>query len=210
LIAILLPMAVVGTALWDYSFFSWHPICLSIAYGFLMSQGILLFSPHSSLAPSSWTRSSKVTYHTYILLVALAVIYAGQCVIYTVKESKGKAHFTTWHGLFGLTTVAYTTVQVLAGVLVKYARSVPSLTKLVKLADLKFYHGTSGCALFVLSCATLALGLSSSWFVANANEYLRGACFVAVALLGMAILNHGYTLVSGRLANVRASSTSGK
>jgi len=170
-----------------------------------MSQGILLFSSHSSLIPSA-SRSKKINYHAYILLVMLAIIYIGQTVIYTVKESKGKQHFTTWHGLFGVITVMYTTVQVLAGIFVKYA-SMFKLPKTLTLADLKLYHGTSGCVLFLLSCATLTLGLSTDWFTSHANEYVRGLTLVAVAVLGLAILNHGYGLVQARLPS---TSTRGK
>jgi len=197
LIALAVPAVVVGTALWNYTFFSWHPICLSIAYGFLMSQGILLFSSHSSLIPNA-TRSKKVNYHAYVLLTMLAIIYIGQTVIYLVKESKGKAHFTTWHGLIGLITVMYTTIQVMAGVFVKYAHMV-KLPKGLPLVDLKFYHGTSGCTLSILSCVTLILGLSTSWFVDNVHEYVRGLCMVAVVILGLTVLNHAVGLATNRM-----------
>jgi len=197
LIALAVPAVVVGTALWHYTFFSWHPICLSIAYGFLMSQGILLFSSHSSLIPNA-TRSKKVNYHAYILLTMLAIIYVGQTVIYLVKESNGKAHFTTWHGVIGLMTVMYTTIQVMAGVFVKYAHMV-KLPKSLPLIDLKLYHGASGCTLSILSCVTLILGLSSNWFVDNVNEYVRGLCMVAVVILGLTVLNHAVGLATNRM-----------
>lgn len=157
----------------------------------------MVFSKQSSLVQSK-SHSIKINYHGYILFAALCLALAGFAIIYTNKGYNGKPHFTTPHGIVGLCVIGYTAVQVLAGVFVKYA-SMFKMPKSLTLAELKLYHGLSGCTLFVLSCLAMLGGIWSEWFTKVAHEYVQFACTISIILSCLIVGTHGYQLFSSKM-----------
>uniref|UniRef100_A0A914W6K4 ascorbate ferrireductase (transmembrane) n=1 Tax=Plectus sambesii TaxID=2011161 RepID=A0A914W6K4_9BILA len=189
-LAIIIPIVVCVTAALNFQFFSWHPICMVIAYAFLMTEAVMMFSATSSLIPN-YSRPDKVVYHGYIMAGVLLAALQGFAVIYLNKERNGKEHFTTWHGIVGVITVGYTVLQAIAGIALKYnATLVSYLPRSFTLAKWKLYHALSGCFLFILGCAALLAGLYSSWFQNNTNEYVWGLTMVSGLLLTFIAVGH--------------------
>lgn len=163
-----------------------------------MVEGIMVFSKQSSLVQSK-PRSTKINYHGYILFTALCLALTGFTIIYTNKNFYEKQHFTTPHGIAGVCVVCYTAIQVPAGVLVKYA-SMLKLPKSLTLSDLKFYHGMSGCTLFILSCLAMLGGIWSNWFTKVAHDYVQYGCTLAIVTLILVVGMHAYQLYSSKRA----------
>ncbi len=154
-------------------------------FAFLMTEAILFFSPDSNLVPKA-VRKTKVTYHWITNTTAVLCAIAGLVIIIVNKEINGYPHFKSWHGIFGVSTVAYACIQAGAGTTLLY----PKLTaKMFKLADLKLYHATSGLVLFTLACVTLVLGLFTNWFSKNAHETAWYICIGIVAWISLVIRN---------------------
>lgn len=167
------------------SLFSWHPALMALGFGFMLSEAILVFSPQSSFLVSA-TRKTRVFVHWTGAVAALSCVLIGLATVWWNKELRNKSHATTWHGILGYATVAYLAVQCCAGAMVKY----PSVVKnMVRLADLKMYHATSGLTLFALGCVSLVLGMYSNYF----NRLVTGtswyACVGCVAFLALIMAN---------------------
>uniref|UniRef100_A0A3Q2UR72 ascorbate ferrireductase (transmembrane) n=1 Tax=Fundulus heteroclitus TaxID=8078 RepID=A0A3Q2UR72_FUNHE len=166
------------------SWFSWHPFLMTVAFGFLMTEAILLFSPHGSLI-KRFSHKTKARVHWILQSLCGACAVLGLAAISYNKHLNGKAHFTSWHGLLGLITVCVVCVQSLAAVPLIYH----SLAKGWSLAKLKRYHAASGLVTFLLGSTSLLLGLSSSWFTASVGGYAWFLAAACPALSAVVIMN---------------------
>lgn len=150
-----------------------------------MTEAILFFSSESSLVPKA-QRPTKVNYHVATMIASITCAVAGFLVIFVNKNMRGKEHFTSWHGTFGLIVVCYVFVQALGGVITRYPKLIGSK---IKPAKLKLYHATSGLFLFSMVCATFFLALFSNWFLRNANDLGWYVSLMIIALLVLMVMN---------------------
>ncbi|RUS87955.1 hypothetical protein EGW08_004233 [Elysia chlorotica] len=197
--AIVFPLIIIVAVVPGSSLFSWHPSLMAIGFSLLMSEGIVLFSQSSSLIPS-WSRPDKAWLHAVLMGAGMCSVCLGFLAIFFNKRLADKPHFTTWHGLFGLTTVCIAGAQCLGGSLVKYYRYVGSYIK-IRLADLKLYHATSGLLSFVLFTVTLLLSLYSGWAQSSLHWlawYASAACISATSLVVMTHITAAYMPSPGR------------
>ncbi|NWW31167.1 C56D2 protein, partial [Panurus biarmicus] len=170
--------------------FSWHPLLMALAFSFLMTEALLIFSPETSLL-RSFSRKVRVRAHWALQLLALLCALLGLGIITYNKHLNGKGHFVTWHGLTGLLAVLYTGGQCAGGILLLY----PKLMKNWTLAKLKLYHATSGLVGYLLGCASLMLGMCSLWFtttVTGASWYLAMLCPLVTSLVIMNQVSNAY------------------
>uniref|UniRef100_A0A8B9Q106 ascorbate ferrireductase (transmembrane) n=1 Tax=Apteryx owenii TaxID=8824 RepID=A0A8B9Q106_APTOW len=159
-------------------------------FSFLMTEALLVFSPESSPL-RSFSRKVKVRVHWALQLLALLCALLGLGIISYNKHLNGKAHFVTWHGLTGLLTVLYASMQCAGGVVLLY----PKLMKNWTLAKLKLYHATSGLVGYLLGCASLMLGMCSLWFttsVTGISWYLLMLCPILTSLVIMNQVSNAY------------------
>nr|ACO10564.1 Cytochrome b561 domain-containing protein 2 [Caligus rogercresseyi] len=164
--------------------FSWHPVCMAVAFSLLSLQAILIFSPLSSLTPSS-PRADKVQLHWIFQSFSLLALLAGASAVYLNKEIHGKKHFTTWHGRFGLATFAGFLLAFLGGVLANYSVRFRNLVKPIKL---KMYHATLGMLVFFLAMSTLYLATHSNFFTNRIKTpWISRAVGLAPIVLGICI-----------------------
>lgn len=171
---------------WPFpNLFSWHPVLMTLAFAFLMTEAILFFSPESSLVPKA-QRPTKVNYHVATMIAAIVCGFSGFTIIYINKNNSNKDHFTSWHGTFGLIVVCYMCVQATGGVITRYPKLLASK---LKPAKLKLYHATSGLFLFILVCATFVLALFSNWFVTNSSDLGWYISLMVIALLSLMVMN---------------------
>ncbi|XP_074861487.1 transmembrane reductase CYB561D2 [Carettochelys insculpta] len=172
------------------SLFSWHPFLMSLAFSFVMTEALLAFSPESSLL-RSFSRKAKVRFHWALQLLALLCALLGLAIISANKHLNGKAHFVTWHGLTGLLTVLYASLQCTGGLALLY----PKLLKNWPLAKMKVYHATSGLVGYLLGCASLMLAMCSLWFttaVTGLSWYLAVLCPILTSLVIMNQVSNAY------------------
>ncbi|XP_003217609.1 transmembrane reductase CYB561D2 [Anolis carolinensis] len=172
------------------SLFSWHPLLMSLAFSFLMTEALLVFSPESSLL-RSFSRKARARFHWALQLLSLTCAILGLAIISYNKYLNGKDHFVTWHGQTGLLTVFYASMQCMGGVALLY----PKLMKNWTLGKLKLYHATSGLIGYLLGCASLMLGMSSLWFTAavtGVSWYLSILCPILTSLVVMNQVSNAY------------------
>ncbi|XP_047439098.1 transmembrane reductase CYB561D2 [Mugil cephalus] len=172
------------------SWFSWHPFFMTLAFCFLMTEAVLLFSPHASLI-KKFSHKTKGRVHWVLQVLCVSCAALGLAAISYNKHLNGKPHFTSWHGLLGLFTVCVVGVQSLAALPLSYH----SLAKGWSLAKLKRYHAASGLVTYLLGSGSLLLGLSSAWFTAAVKEhtwYLSALCPAFCALIIMNQVSSSY------------------
>lgn len=186
--AVIFPIIIIYSVVPGSSLFSWHPTLMALGCSFLMLEGIVIFSKSSSLLPNL-TRPRKASIHYWLMGSGVSCTIGGLVVIYLNKEQAGKSHFTSWHGLFGALTVGYICAQSIGGNLAKYHKYVGDIIK-IRLADLKFYHATSGLLAYIFITVTLILSLQSNWAVSSINWALWYACFASVCASGLVVMNH--------------------
>lgn len=172
------------------SLFSWHPFLMTLAFSFLMTEAILLFSPHGSpIKRFSHKTKGRVHWILQCLCVSSAVL--GLAAIFYNKHLNNKPHFTSWHGFLGLLTVCVVGLQSLAAVPLIYH----SLAKGWSLAKLKRYHAASGLVTYLLGTASVHLGLCSTWFTTSTlgyTWYLSALCPTITALIIMNQVTRAY------------------
>lgn len=172
------------------SLFSWHPFLMTLSFSFLMTEAILLFNPHSSPV-SKLKHKTKGRLHWILQCLCVFCATLGLFAIFYNKSLNDKPHFTSWHGLIGVVTVAVVVFQAVAGLPLLY----PKLAKNWTLAKLKRYHATSGLLTYLLGSFSLFLGLCSSWFsgaVSGYVWYLAVLCPVVCALVVMSQVTNAY------------------
>ncbi|KPP66783.1 cytochrome b561 domain-containing protein 2-like [Scleropages formosus] len=172
------------------SLFSWHPFLMTLAFSFLMTEAILVFSPDCS---PIWKLSHKTKGRCHWVLQALAVVCAtlGSMAVFYNKRLNVKPHFSTWHGVLGLVTVCCAALQLAGGLPLMYHK----LAKGWSLAKLKRYHAASGMVVYLLGCGSILLGTCSLWFTTSVQSlswYLVALCPAASALVVMSQVTNSY------------------
>lgn len=178
--------------------FSWHPTFMSLAFSAVMAEAILVFSPESSILVRA-SRKTKVYFHWILQACSLTFAILGFGIIFYNKYAASKLHFTTWHGLFGLITTIYASVQCMAGIVLLY----PNIAKNWKLVQLKTYHATFGLLGFTLACSTVALGLYSNWFTKQVSGIVWTFFLFCPLWLAMVVMNQ---VTNAYLPKIRRSS----
>uniref|UniRef100_A0A665SXT5 ascorbate ferrireductase (transmembrane) n=1 Tax=Echeneis naucrates TaxID=173247 RepID=A0A665SXT5_ECHNA len=166
------------------SLFSWHPFLMTLAFSFLMTEAILVFSPHGSPL-KRFPHKVKGGVHWILQCLSVSCAVLGLAAISYNKFLNGKAHFTSWHGLLGLLTVCVVVLQSLAAVPLIYQ----TLAKGWSLAKLKRYHAASGLVSYLLGSVSLLLGLRSAWFTASVREHTWYLSALCPALSALVIMN---------------------
>ncbi|XP_038626621.1 cytochrome b561 domain-containing protein 2 isoform X2 [Tachyglossus aculeatus] len=170
--------------------FSWHPVLMSLAFSFLMTEALLVFSPESSLL-RSLSRKGRARCHWVLQLLALLCAVLGFGLIIYNKEVHGKTHLSTWHGRMGLLTVLWAGLQCTGGLALLYPKLLPHWP----LAKLKLYHATSGLVGYLLGSTSLLLGMCSLWFtttIPGKGWYLAALCPILTSLVIMNQVSNAY------------------
>ncbi|XP_061908016.1 transmembrane reductase CYB561D2-like isoform X1 [Entelurus aequoreus] len=166
------------------SWFSWHPLLMTLAFSLFMTEAILVFSPHGS-PMRRFSHKVKVRVHWLLQCACLLCAVLGLAAILYNKHLQGKPHFTSWHGLIGLLTVCAVGVQSAAALPLVYH----SLAKGWSLAKLKRYHAASGLVAYLLGAVSLLLGMSSVWFTASVSDGVWYLVALCPTLCGLIVMN---------------------
>lgn len=157
------------------SLFSWHPVCMSVAYCLCITEGLLLFSPEGS--PFCFkSRKGKVRLHWFCQALGLISAATGLGFMVASKNLSELPHLVSWHSVLGVCTLAATALQAACGVCVMFP-------KLLRLSTppprLKLYHVTCGLVVYLLSTVTIVSAMFSDWFQAT----VRGVAWWVFLLL---------------------------
>ncbi|CAJ1050706.1 cytochrome b561 domain-containing protein 2 [Xyrichtys novacula] len=163
---------------------------MTLSFSLLMTEAILLFSPHGSPI-KKLTHKTKGRVHWILQCLCVSCAVLGLAVIFYNKHLNSKPHFTSWHGFLGLPTVCVVVLQSGAAAPLIYH----SLAKGWSLAKLKRYHAASGLITYLLGTASVLLGLCSAWFtgsVVGYSWYLSALCPVLTASVVMNQVTRAY------------------
>lgn len=150
----------------NFTFFSMHPVLMTMAYLICMLEAILLFSSWPLVVINKLT--DRVTLHGLLQGSCLVMSSIGFGVVAYNKILLNKNHFASWHSWFGLLAFIMNIGNALGGVMAKY----PSLNKAVKPLVMKTMHAGCACLTFGLVVASLLSGLNSNYFRRlNDNNY---------------------------------------
>ncbi|XP_062842886.1 transmembrane reductase CYB561D2 isoform X2 [Trichomycterus rosablanca] len=163
---------------------------MTLAFSFLMSEAILLFSPHSSPV-SKLKHQTKSRLHWVLQASCACCAVVGLGAIFYNKRLNGKPHFSTWHGSIGVVAVFGVAVQSVGALPLLYHK----LAKGWSLAKLKRYHAASGLVVYLMGSASLLLGACSAWYtgiVGGYAWYLTALCPTIAALVIMSQVTDAY------------------
>lgn len=157
------------------SLFSWHPVCMSVAYCLCLTEAVLLFSSEASPL-CCVSRKVKSRLHWLFQVLVLMVALAGLGFIVASKSVSERPHLASWHSLLGMFTLGATALQAGLGLCVLF----PKLLRLSSSPPrLKLYHATCGLVVYLLATSTVMLAMFSDWFQAT----VKGASWWAFLLL---------------------------
>ncbi|CAF1153786.1 unnamed protein product [Rotaria magnacalcarata] len=124
--------------------FKFHPSLMAVSYLGFMFQAINIFSVDNTSRSSSISKRKQILIHSLFQVGSIICSIIAFTAIYLRKEQGNKSHFTSWHGLIGLTVFIWSLLQSTGGLL---------------LTILQRYIRSLG-----LTHAKLLLGLASNWF----------------------------------------------
>ncbi|XP_063307912.1 probable transmembrane reductase CYB561D1 isoform X2 [Pelobates fuscus] len=167
-----------------HGLFSWHPVFMATAFCLCMTEGVLLLSPDTSpFCPLS--RTSKTRLHWLAQLFVFVYASVGLTFIIWSKNRSEQPHFTSWHSILGIITIAATSCQAFWG----FALLCPRLVRVTAVSRLKLYHATCGLIVYLLSTGTVLFGLCSDWFQAQVKGPVWYVCLCVPLYPALIIMN---------------------
>ena len=101
------------------SLFQYHPISMALAFVAVMPE-VLHAAMHIRKAKSMNARTETLDRHMYFAFLMKTFAVIGFLVIYVNKNNRGKHHFTSRHGQFGVLCVIFVVAQVVLGAVYHY------------------------------------------------------------------------------------------
>lgn len=166
----------------NYSFFSWHPICMSVGVGLVITEAVFIVSGDAYVV-SKLPRRNRVTTHWILHAIGLTLIGIGLIIIVVNKFNHDKPHFATTHSQLGLVTIVLTVLVASFGVL---ANNTMWLYPRVRPILIKVAHACGGIGMTVLLLATLINGTYSKWWPGTSTG--RDLVFASFFIGGFLVL----------------------
>ncbi|KAM6927683.1 putative transmembrane reductase CYB561D1 [Xenentodon cancila] len=167
------------------SLFSWHPVCMSVAYCLLMTEGILLFSAEGSLF-CFMSRKGKARLHWFCQALVLIVAATGLIFIIGNRNVSELPHLASWHSLLGAATLAITVLQAACGVCVIFHKQLRLSSPPPRL---KLYHATGGLLVYLLATVTVVAAMFSDWFQATVKGWAWWAFLLLPLFPALVVMN---------------------
>ena len=173
---------ILSLAFGNYSFFSWHPICMSLGVGLLMTEAIFSVSGEAYLG-SKVSRLNRVTMHWVAHTAGLTLVLIGLIIIVVNKVANNRHHFASPHSVLGLISIILAFLIASFGIITNnpkwlYPRFRPVLLKIV--------HAFGGVAVTILLLATVITGTYSHWW--PGSDTGRNLVFSSFFIAGFLIL----------------------
>lgn len=156
-----------------------------------MTEAILTFNP-INLPTRELGYRSRMFVHWVLQVVSTCAITASFTIIILNKIRLGKNHFTSNHGIIGLTTIILTGISVALGILSKFSYQ---FRHHLRPLNMKMIHSALAVCCYILALTTIALGLLSPWFLENVSyNWIYGLISVVVYIGQYALLKPLLTL----------------
>ncbi|XP_043268040.1 transmembrane reductase CYB561D2-like isoform X2 [Venturia canescens] len=166
----------------EYTFFSWHPICMAVGVGLLMMEAVFTISGEGYLS-SKLSRGNRVTLHWILNASGLSLMLIGLIIIVVNKNRHGWNHFVTSHAKLGLSSIIIAIVVAIFGILANNTRW---LYPHVRPVLVKVGHAFGGIAITILLLATIINGTYKNSF--PGSETGRSLVFAALFIAGVFII----------------------
>lgn len=163
-----------------------------------MTEAILCFV-NENILTYYLSHKERVTLHWILQVIGSCFISAGFAVILASKYSKGKPHFATWHGIFGLIAIISAALAILGGIVARYSFS---LRQFIRPVIVKVLHSVLGVVVYILMIFTVFLGVYSGWFKRNSNITGLIVCNALVLFIIQYVLVQPIQIIYGRLKNI--------
>lgn len=166
-----------------------------------MTEAMLTFNP-INLPTRELDYRSRVFVHWVLQVVSTCAITASFTIIVLNKISIGKNHFTTNHGIVGLTTIILTGISVVFGVVSKFSYQ---FRHYLRPLNMKMIHSALAICCYILGLTTISLGLLSPWFLENVSYgWIYGLIGVVVYIGQYTLLKPFVTLSKKVLLRIRS------
>ncbi|XP_043261230.1 transmembrane reductase CYB561D2-like [Colletes gigas] len=165
-----------------YSFFSWHPICMSLGVGLLITEAVFSVSGEAYIGHKI-SRVNRVTMHWILHTVGLALVLIGLIIIVVNKINNNGYHFASPHSILGLVSIIMAFLTAGFGIVTNnpkwlYPRFRPVL--------LKIMHAFAGIAVTILLLASVITGTYTRWWPGTHTG--RDLVFASLFIAGFFIL----------------------
>lgn len=167
------------------SLFSWHPVCMSVAYWLCMTEGLLIFSAEGSIFCCK-SRKRKVRVHWFCQAVGLLSSVIGLSFMVASKQRSELPHLVSWHSILGVCTFIVTVLQAACGMCMVFPKVLQPLPHPSKL---KLYHTTCGLVVYFLATFTIVAAMFSDWFQATVKGAAWWGLFLLPLLSALVIIN---------------------
>lgn len=163
-----------------------------------MTEAILTFAD-SNLPTTGLNLKSRKLVHWILHALAGCCITAAFVIIILNKNRLGKDHFTTNHGIVGLTAIVCGAVSIIGGVFTYYGFE---LRRYIKPIQLKIMHSLFGLCGYILTIATIILGLYSPWFLENVSYEIVGICIAVIVMVAVYVVLQPLIRVCSRVRSM--------
>ncbi|KOC59669.1 Cytochrome b561 domain-containing protein 2 [Habropoda laboriosa] len=166
----------------NYHFFSWHPICMSLGVGLLVTEAVFSISGEAYLA-SKISRMNRVTLHWILHTLGLGLMLIGFLIIVVNKVTNNRSHFVTPHSVLGLVSIIFALLTASFGIVTNNSRWLYPRFRPVLL---KILHAFGGIVVTILLLATLITGTYTKWW--PGSDTGRSLVFSSFFIAGFFIL----------------------
>lgn len=168
----------------NYNLFSWHPICMSVGVGLLITEAVFSVSGEAYV---SWKlpRRNRVTIHWILHTTGLSIIGIGFIIIIVNKFKHNGYHFATTHSQLGLTTIILSVLTATFGIL---ANNTVWVYPRMRPVFIKVAHACGGIGITILLLATLINGTYTDWWHHSGTKIGRDLVFASLFIAGVLIL----------------------
>lgn len=163
-----------------------------------MTEAILSFS-NENIFSRRLNHKQRVTLHWILQVLGSFLIAAAFGVIIASKNSKGKPHFATWHGIFGLISSIGIVLNLFGGIVAKY--SFP-IRQIIRPVIVKVLHSLFGTVVYILLVFTVLLGIYSNWFKRNSSVTGVVVSNVIIFFIIQYVLVQPIQLIFSRIKNI--------
>ncbi|CAB3372225.1 Hypothetical predicted protein [Cloeon dipterum] len=164
---------------WDcfshFELLAWHGPLFTLAYVLFMTEGLLIFLPHSVLT-RGWGHKHLVKLHWILQLLGFICIVLGMIIIVVYKLLNNKRHFAKPHSITGLVAVILAVLVSLFGW--KYHLG-------FKMSNLKLAHTALGVVAYGVGMAAQILGYFSNYYKKKHDVDWRVFLSVITGMLGL-------------------------
>lgn len=172
------------------SLFSWHPVCMSVAYWLCMTEGLLLFSAEGSLCCCK-SRKRKARVHWLCQTGGLLSALIGLAFMVASKTRSELPHLVSWHSVLGICTLVVTVLQAVCGLCILFPQLL--FPKLLHPpphpSKVRLYHTTCGLVVYFLATFTIVSAMFSDWFQATVRGTPWWTLFLLTLLSALVVIN---------------------